>query len=83
MSFKKFRTPVISSESFRTPSLLAHFHCVKGVFIWSFSGPHFPAFGLTTERYSVSYRIQSECGKVRTRKTPNTDSSHTVFSTRH
>ena len=33
-----------------------------------FSGPHFPAFGLNTERYEVSLRIQSECGKIRTRK---------------
>ena len=29
-------------------------HCVKSVRIRSFSGPHFPAFGLNTERYSVS-----------------------------
>ena len=33
-----------------------------------FSGPYFPAFGLNTERYSVSLRIQSKCGKIRTRK---------------
>ena len=33
-----------------------------------FSGPHFPAFGLHAERYSVSLRIQSECRKIRTRK---------------
>ena len=33
---------------------------------WRFSGPYFPAFGLNTERYS-------ECGKIRTRKTLNTD----------
>ena len=33
-----------------------------------FSGPYFPAFGLNTERYEVSLRIQSECGKIRTRK---------------
>ena len=38
--------------------------CKYGVF----SGPYFPAFGLNTERYSVSLRIQSECGKIRTRK---------------
>ena len=37
--------------------------------IRSFSGPHFPAFGLKT----VSFRIQSECGKLRTRKMPNTE----------
>ena len=33
-----------------------------------FSGPYFIAFGLNTERYGVSLRIQSECGKIRTRK---------------
>ena len=31
------------------------------------SGPYFPTFGLNTERYSVCLRIQSECGKIRTR----------------
>ena len=36
---------------------------MKSVCIWSFSGPYFPAFGLSTERYGVSLRIQSECGK--------------------
>ena len=35
-----------------------------------FSDPHFLAFGLNTERYSVSLRIQSDCGKIRTRKNP-------------
>ena len=34
-----------------------------------FSNPYFSAFGLNTERYSVSLRIQSERGKIRTRKT--------------
>ena len=33
-----------------------------------FSGPYFPAFGLNTKRYEVSLRIQSRCGKIRTRK---------------
>ena len=31
------------------------------------SGRYFPAFGLNTERYEVSLRIQSECGKIRAR----------------
>ena len=31
------------------------------------SGLYFLAFGLNTERYSVSLRIQSECRKIRTR----------------
>ena len=33
-----------------------------------FSGPYFPAFDLNTEIYSVNLRIQSECGKIWTRK---------------
>ena len=30
--------------------------------------PYFFTFGQNTERYSVSLRIQSECGKIRSRK---------------
>ena len=52
-------------------------HCVS-VRIGSFSGPYFPAFGMNTERYSVSLRIQYDCGKIRTRKTPNMDTFHAV-----
>ena len=46
---------------------------MKSVRIWSYSGPRFLAFGLNTERYSASLRMKSECGKMRTRITPNTD----------
>ena len=53
-------------------------HYVKSVLIRSFSGLHLPVFGLNTDRYSVSLRIKSECGKTRTRKTPNTDTFHAV-----
>ena len=49
-------------------------HCVK-----RYSGPHFSAFELNTERYGVSVRIQSECGKMRTRITPNTDTFYAVL----
>ena len=49
------------------------YHSVKIVRIRGYSGPYFPGFGLNTERYSVSLRIQSECGKILTRITPNTD----------
>ena len=48
-------------------------HCVRSVRIRGYFGPHFSAFGLNTERYSVSLRIQSKCRKMRTRITPNTD----------
>ena len=33
-----------------------------------FSGQYFPAFGLNAERYFVSLRIQSRCGKIQIRK---------------
>ena len=52
--------------------------CVKSVGIRSYSGPHFAAFGLNTDRYGASLHIQSECGKVRTRITPNTDTFYAL-----
>ena len=54
-------------------------HCMKSVCIWSFSGPYFPAFGLNAEIIRVNLRIQSECGKIRTRKTPNSEIFHAVL----
>ena len=55
-------------------------HCLRSVRIRSFSGPYFPAFGLNTKSYfilrscsSVSLSIQYECRKIRTRKSPDTD----------
>ena len=33
-----------------------------------FTCPYFATFGLNTERYEVSLRTLSECGKIRTRK---------------
>ena len=55
-------------------------HCVKRVRIRSYSGPHFSAFELNTERYRVSLRIQSQCWKMPTRITPNTDTFYAKFS---
>ena len=51
----------------------------KKCLIRSYSGPHFSAFELNTERYRVSLYIQSECGKMRNKITPNKDNFHTVF----
>ena len=57
-------------------------HCVKSVCIRSYSRPYFPAFGLNTERYSISLRrIQSECGKILTRVTLNMDNFYAVIFT--
>ena len=53
---------------------------MKSVRIQRLSGSYFPAFGLSTNRYSVSLRIQSKCGKIRTRKTANADTFHTVLA---
>ena len=39
-------------------------HFVKSVRIRSYSGPHFPVFGLNTERYGVSLHFKSECISV-------------------
>ena len=47
--------------------------CVKSVRSRSYSGPHFPAFRPNKERYSIYLRIQSECWKMRTRITRNTE----------
>ena len=58
---------------------LKTYHYVERVRICSFSGPYFPAFGLHTERFGVYLSIQSECGKIRTRKTPITDTFQAVY----
>ena len=55
------------------------YHCVKSVRSRTYSGPYFSAFGLNTERYRVSLRLQSKCGKLRTRITPNKDIFYAVY----
>ena len=67
-------------KTIRISFILFIVHCVESVRIQSFSGPHFPAFGLSTKIYGVNLLIQSECGKLRTRKTLNTDTFYTVIS---
>ena len=79
------RTAILKNICFcRTPSsMVASFHSLNTndyyilfTTAWQvpkygvFSGPYFPAFVLNTERYFVSLCIQSECGKIRTRKKP-------------
>ena len=55
------------------------FHCVKSVRIRSYSGPRFPAFRPNTDRHRVSFRIQSECRKMRIRITLNAGIFYAVF----
>ena len=52
-------------------------HSVR-IRIRNYSGPYFPELGLKTERYGVSLCIQSQCGKIRIRITPNTDTFHAM-----
>ena len=47
--------------------------CPFSELFWSAFFPHFPAFGLNTERYDL--RIQSECGKMR----ENVDQNNTEY----
>ena len=55
--------------------------CVKSIRTQSYSGPHFPAFGRNTESRDIEYlRIHSECGKMRTRITPNTNTFYAVLA---
>ena len=72
--------PLLSVTPSETYSGPCSKDCVKSVRIRSFSGQYFPVFGLHTERYSVSVRIQSQCRKIQTRKTPNTDTFNAVTS---
>ena len=60
-----------TNSPFRTPSTAWKVY-KYGVL----SGPYFPAFGLTTEKYGVS---QSKCEKVRTRKNPVFGTFYAVF----
>ena len=53
-------------------------HCVKSVRIRSYSGLCFPEFGLNTGRYGASLHIQSKCGKIRIRITPNTETFYAI-----
>ena len=58
---------------------------MKSVRIRSYSGPYFSTFGLNTERYvypvyGVFFGIQSKCGKIWTRITPNTDNFYAVIN---
>ena len=55
---------------FKLSKFLSNCHNIKSICIWSLSSPYFPAFGMNTEMYRVNLRKQSECGKIRTRKTP-------------
>ena len=53
--------------------------CLKSALIWSFTGPNFPAFGSSTQRYGLSLCIQHKYKKIRTRNTSNTDTFHGVI----
>ena len=60
-------------------SHLDKYCCVKSVPVRRFSGPYFPKFGLNRKIYKGYLRMQSECWKLRTRKNPNTVTSHAMY----
>ena len=62
----------------RTDSESAALHCVRSVRIRNFSGPYSPGVGLGMEIYRGNLRIQSKCGKIRNRKTPNMGTFYAV-----
>ena len=53
---------VLKSDLYFSQNIITLCHCVKSHRIQSFSDPYFLVFGLNTERYFASLRIQSECG---------------------
>ena len=75
-TFKLFIGPVRSklrgaiSEAMISLRLLT---ASKSVRIKCSSVSHFPLFGLNTQIHFVNLLIPSDCGKMLTRKTPNTD----------
>ena len=85
--FQDFRLKYCGEEDFvwaktllQLTFVVLHFwYCLKCVQIRSFSGLHFPIFGLNTGVYSVNFRIQSEYRKIWTRKTPCLDTFHAVL----
>ena len=52
---------------------------MNSVYVLSFPGPYFPEFGLNTERYEGSLRIQSHSENT-DQKTPNTDIFHATVA---
>ena len=53
-------------------------HCINVVRFWSFSGLHFPAFGLNTDICRANLSIQYKRVEMQTRKDLNTDAFHAV-----
>ena len=60
----------LGTKWFSVPNTLLQ-KCSYSEFFW-------PAFGLNKEGYFVSLHIQSKCGKILTRKTPNTDTFYVL-----
>ena len=53
--------------------------CTKNCPYSVFSAPYVSTFGLNTNIYRVNLPVQSECGKIRTRKTPSMDTFHAAI----
>ena len=65
--------------TFFLPTNTAHNKCRYSQLFWPTFFPHFPAFGLNTERFSpYLVRMRENARKMRTRITPNTDTFYAV-----
>ena len=57
-------TPTRTLTFFHGESEQPHYDCLYSELFWSEFFPHFLAFGLNTDRYFVSLRMHSKCGKM-------------------
>ena len=57
------RVPLVKEKIRKKKQVTQNKHCIKSVRIWSYSGQHFPTFGLNTERYRVSSVFSANAGK--------------------
>ena len=73
---QKYLQPFINNATYHPMNP----HCVKSLRIRSYSGPHFPELRLNMERYGVSVRIYSKCGKMREKFGPEKIQMQTLFT---
>ena len=73
----KFRLSCGESNLYNNLSKFRNIYCTKIIRIGSLLGPSFSSFGPINERENLC--TQSECGKILTRKSTNTDTFQVVI----
>ena len=74
----KIIAEIKSSESIIQKKRKKYRYLGENVRIRSYSGLHCPVSGLNTDKYFTYLHIQSECGKMQTRITPNAGTFYIV-----